>query len=149
MKRTPLAIVIGLAVLVAGCGSSNSSHSKSASTSSVQSVTSQVRAPTTSPKYVAPSRSAPLMHGKVQIAYQNIAITPDAVRVKLGSTITWTNYDPVEHNVVSAKRSPIKFASANFGEGQSFTIKVTKPGLIHYQCTIHPSTMNGSIEVVR
>ena len=37
----------------------------------------------------------------MQIAYRNIAIAPDTVRVKVGSTIRWTNYDSVEHNVTS------------------------------------------------
>ena len=36
-----------------------------------------------------------------------------------------------------------------FGEGQTFTVKVTKPGVIHYECTIHPATMNGTIDVVK
>ena len=34
-------------------------------------------------------------------------------------------------------------------EGGTFKVKVTRPGLIHYECTIHPTTMNGTIEVVR
>lgn len=83
----------------------------------------------------------------MQVAYRNIAIDPDTLRVKVGSTIKWTNFDSVEHNVTS-KGGPQTFASKNFGEGGSFEVKVTKPGIIHYVCTIHPTTMNGSIEVV-
>jgi plastocyanin len=86
--------------------------------------------------------------GVVQIAYRNIAIDPDTVRVKVGSTIKWTNYDPVEHNVTS-ESGPIKFASKNFSEGHTIEFKMTKPGVIHYECTIHPTTMNGTIEVVK
>ena len=52
----------------------------------------------------------------MQIAYHNIAINPDTVKVKVGSTIKWTNYDPVEHNVTS-EGGPQKFASKDFGEG--------------------------------
>ena len=37
----------------------------------------------------------------MQIAYRNIAIDPDTLRVKVGSTVKWTNYDSVEHNVTS------------------------------------------------
>jgi plastocyanin len=84
----------------------------------------------------------------VQIAYHNIAIDPDTVRVKVGSTVKWTNFDPVEHNVTS-KGGPTSFASKNFGEGHSFEVKLTKAGLIHYLCTNHPTTMNGTIEVVQ
>jgi len=86
--------------------------------------------------------------GVVKIAYRNIAINPDTVKVKVGSTMSWTNYDAVEHNVTSAGGSQ-KFASKTLGESASFSIKAERPGLIHYLCTIHPASMNGTIEVVR
>ena len=89
-----------------------------------------------------------MQSGVVKIAYRNITIAPDTVKVKVGSTIVWTNYDPVEHNVTS-QSGPDRFSSKNFGEGQSFRVTLTKPGVIHYLCTIHPTSMNGTIEVVR
>jgi plastocyanin len=85
--------------------------------------------------------------GLVQIAYRNIAIDPDTVRVKVGSTIRWTNYDSEEANVTS-EGGPYKFASKNFGEGGTFELKASRPGVIHYECTLYPVTMNGTIEVV-
>jgi len=85
--------------------------------------------------------------GLVQIAYRNIAIDPDTVRVKVGSTIKWTNYDSVQANVTS-EGGPQRFASKNFGEGGTFELKAEKPGVIHYECTLFPTTMNGTIEVV-
>ena len=100
---------------------------------------------TTTPKF-APA-SGPVKSGTVQIAYRNIAIAPDALRVKVGSTIKWTNFDTVAHNVTS-EGGPQKFASKDFGEGGTFEIKALKPGVIHYECTIHPASMNGTIEVV-
>ena len=84
----------------------------------------------------------------MQIAYRNIAIDPDTLKVKVGSTIKWTNYDSVEHNVTS-EGGAAKFASKNFGEGGTYEIKANKPGVIHYECTIHPASMNGTIEVVK
>ena len=69
------------------------------------------------------------------------------IRVKVGSTIKWTNYDAIEHNVTSEGGSQ-KFASKNLGAGGTFEIKATNPGVIHYECTIHPASMNGTIEVV-
>ena len=41
-----------------------------------------------------------------------------------------------------------RFASGNFGQGGSFEVRVSRPGVIDYECTIHPATMNGAIEVV-
>jgi plastocyanin len=86
--------------------------------------------------------------GTVQIAYRNIAIAPDTLKVKVGSTIKWTNFDSVEHNVTS-EGGPQKFASKDFGENGTYELKVNKPGVIHYECTIHPASMNGTIEVVK
>jgi plastocyanin len=102
--------------------------------------------PDTTPKFAR--ASGPVRSGVVNIAYRNIAIAPDTVRVKLGSTIKWTNYDPIPHNVTS-EGGVAKFASKNFGEGGTFEFTVTKPGLIHYENTLQPTTMNGTIEVVQ
>ena len=153
------AAVVGCATLLlaAGCGSSGGTNATSTSpggstgsapatpTESTPAASLKV---TTTPKYASPSPSAPVQSGTVMIAYRNIAISPDTVRVKVGTTIKWTNYDAVEHNVTS-EGGPQSFASKDFGEGGTFEIKATKPGLIHYQCTIHPASMNGTIEVVR
>lgn len=98
-------------------------------------------------QYAKVPASAPVKSGTVEIAYRNIAIDPDTVKVKLGSTIKWTNYDSVPHNVQS-EGGPLKFSSGNFGEGKSYELKVTKAGVIHYECTLEPETMNGTIEVV-
>ena len=83
----------------------------------------------------------------MQVAYRNITIAPDTLKVKVGSTIKWTNFDNVAHNVTS-EGGPQQFASKDFGEKGTYEIKALKPGVIHYECTIHPASMNGTIEVV-
>jgi plastocyanin len=140
-------------VFTTGCGSSNSSSSTStgtttAGTSTTTSTSGGGLKAYTTPKYASPSASAPVQSGVVQIAYRNIAIDPDTTKVKVGSTLKWTNYDSVEHNVTS-EGGPQKFSSKDFGENGTFEIKTLKPGVIHYQCTIHPASMNGTIEVVK
>lgn len=166
MRTGPVAVVIACfaLLLAAGCGSSSSSSNTTTSTTTITnangstSTTSGAGTSSTSstpkgftadttPKFASPASSAPVQSGVVQIAYRNIAIAPDTVRVKVGSTIKWTNYDSVEHNVTS-KGGVATFHSKNISEGETFEIKVTKPGIIHYECTIHPTTMNGTIEVV-
>ena len=145
-KGLLLGVLMGCSALLlfaAGCGSSGSSSSTAASTS-----TSGALKTDTTPKYAAPASSTPVQSGTVQIAYRNIAIDPDTVKVKVGSTLVWTDYDDVTHNVTS-QSGPAHFASANLDEGSKFSYKVTKPGLIHYECTYHPASMNGTIEVVK
>jgi plastocyanin len=152
MKTGIAALLASCALLVAaGCGSSGGSISSAGTTATTTATThtstSSLKA-TTKPKYGAPSSSAPVQSGLVSIAYRNIAINPDTARVRVGSTIRWTNYDSVEHNVTS-ESGPQKFASKTFGENGTFEVKTTSPGVIHYLCTIHPASMNGTIEVVR
>ncbi len=140
-------------VAFAGCGSSSSSSSSSSASSPSSSTASTKPATTstgslkvtTTPKFVP--ASGPVKSGTVQIAYRNIAIAPDAPKVKVGSTIRWTNFDSIAHNVTS-EGGPQKFASKDFGQKGTFEIKALKPGVIHYECTIHPASMNGTIEVV-
>ena len=62
--------------------------------------------------------------------------------MKAGTTVRLTNYDPIEHNVTSIG-GPQPFPSKNFGEGRSFEVKLTHPGLVHFECTIHPATSTG------
>ncbi len=149
--RRGLSILIAcssLAVAV-GCGSSKSSTTSStaASTPAPASTSGELKT-TTTPKYVAPAASAPVQGGVVQVAYRNITIAPDTLKVKAGTTVRWTNYDAVEHNVTS-ESGPQHFASSDFGESGTYEVKLTRPGVIHYECTIHPASMNGTIEVVK
>jgi plastocyanin len=144
-------------VALSGCGSSSGSNSSStagASSSSAATTptsagastsTSSALKLTTTPKFA--KATGPVRSGLVRIAYRNIAIAPDTVRVKVGSTIQWTNFDNIEHNVTS-EGGPQHFASKNFGEGGKFETKALKPGVIHYESTNYPATMNGTIEVV-
>ncbi|MGH2853824.1 MAG: cupredoxin domain-containing protein [Solirubrobacteraceae bacterium] len=146
MSVASVCVACAALVLAAGCGSSGSSSTGTTATKAKTS-SEGLKADTT-PKFASPSSSEPVQSGVVQVAYRNIAIDPDTVRVKVGSTIKWTNFDPVEHNVTS-KSGPVSFASKNFGEGHAVEFKMTRPGVIHYLCTIHPATMNGTIEVVK
>lgn len=151
MRRAIVALTACCALaFAAGCGSSSSSTTGSTtqSAATTTTATSGIK-PDTTPKYATPPASAPVQSGVVQIAYRNIAIDPDTVKVKVGSTLKWTNFDSVEHNVTSAAGAAQKFASKDFGENGTYEVKVLKPGVIHYTCTIHPASMNGTIEVVK
>jgi plastocyanin len=149
MKRAlPVLAACAALTFAAGCGSSKSSATTNTTTATGTTGTAKSGLTTNGKiNYAAPPANAPVQSGLVKINYHEIAIEPDTLKVKVGSTIEWTNHDPVEHNVTSAS-GPTKFASKNFGEGGTFKVTVTKPGIIHYRCTLHPATMNGTIEVV-
>ncbi len=157
--RTAVAAACATCALLAlaGCGSSSSSTTTSTTAGSAGTTSSGASSTSsssqsgleanTTPNYLKPSPSEPVHSGVVNVAYRDITIQPAVLRVKVGTTVKWTNYDPVDHNVTS-ESGPQKFASEDFGEGGTYEVKLIKPGIIHYQCTIHPATMNGTIEVV-
>jgi plastocyanin len=134
-------------LLLAACGSGSSATTASTAGGKPAGTQTGSLKVATTPKFGSPPASAPVQSGLVQIAYRDIAIHPDTIQVRAGSTIRWTNYDSVEHNVTSVGGSQ-SFRSGNFGEGASYEVKLTRPGIIHYLCTNHPASMNGTIAVV-
>lgn len=108
---------------VAGCGGGSSSSSDTG----------------------ASSAPAPKSSGSVvKVSMRSIQFEPKTVTAKVGQTVEWDNQDSVDHNVVA--KSGASFKSDLFGSGKTYRTKVTKPGTIQYECTIHPG-MTGSIDV--
>jgi plastocyanin len=156
-RAAPIALLPVAVVLAGGCGGSSGPATTGAQTATGNTSTSAAGPGAShggspkldkTPSYASPSSAAPVQSGLVNVAYRHITIAPDTLKVKVGSTIRWTNYDPVEHNVTS-QGGVQRFASKDFGEGGTFEIKANRPGVIHYLCTIHPTSMNGTIEVLK
>jgi len=120
--------------LVAGCGSSSSS-SKSSSNST----------PAAAPATSTPA-AAPAAGGTIAVSMKNIQFVPTSVTAKVGQTVKWTNDDSVDHNVTAT--SGETFKSNTFGQGATFSQKLTKAGTIKYVCTIHPG-MEGTLVVTK
>lgn len=135
-----LAVSVLLAAL-AGCGSSSSSGSSSASSTPPPGTTASSSSGAAASKTKANGKT-------VDVTYQNIAIQPANITVKVGTTIKWTNKDNIAHNVTS-ESGPQQFSSSNFGQGGTFQITAKSPGVIHYVCSIHPTAMIGTITVTK
>ena len=124
------------AALIAGCGGSSSSSSKTSASS----------APAAAPSSTSTSAATPAAGGAVAVSMKNIQFSPTSITAKVGQTIKWTNDDSVDHNVTAT--SGASFKSSNFGQGASYSTKLTKAGTIQYVCTIHPG-MTGTIVVTK
>lgn len=96
----------------------------------------------------APGALTPATGGFVQVAYKYISIAPDPITVHVGQKIKWTNYDNTRHNVIS-QSGPETFTSRDLGPRSTFVFTPTKTGVIHYMCTFHPASMNGTIYVLK
>jgi nitrite reductase (NO-forming) len=106
-----------------------------------------------------PSSSAPTNTNKVSIVsgastLGNKAFSPNLIRIKAGTTVTWTNNDNNLHTVTSGIPN-----TANAGEAfdsgltalimptKTYSHKFTNTGESSYFCRVHP-TMVGKILVV-
>lgn len=109
-------------VLVSACGSTDTASTgtttPSARATSSNSAGVKIQQAPGSPSTAS---SSPVRGGVVEVAYRNIAIAPDLLRVKVGTTIRWTNEDPLVHNV-TCKSGPQTFASKTLSQGQTFQI---------------------------
>ncbi|MGA9352290.1 MAG: cupredoxin family copper-binding protein [Terriglobales bacterium] len=79
----------------------------------------------------------------VAVQIDNFSFTPQEIKVKAGTTITWTNHDDIPHTVVSTDEA---FKSRALDTDDKFTATLTKPGTYAYFCSIHPK-MTGKIVV--
>jgi len=85
--------------------------------------------------------SAPVAH----VDIDNFDFAPMALKVTVGTTVTWANHDDVPHTVMSAD-DPVAFRSPALDTDDSFSFTFTKPGTYKYFCSVHPK-MVGTVVV--
>src|ERR1043165_2364899 len=78
----------------------------------------------------------------VAVKIGNFTFGPQEVKVKAGTTVTWTNEDDIPHTVVS----PNNFRSKPLDSEDKFSFTFTTPGTYKYFCSLHPH-MTGTIVV--
>jgi plastocyanin len=88
--------------------------------------------------------------GGAQVSMQNIQFDPKDITVKPGETITFTNDESVPHDVHKQSGPGGDFASGPDGgmqQGDTFDLKLDKPGKYEYVCHVHAPGMAGTITV--
>lgn len=69
--------------------------------------------------------------------------TPNNIKVRLGSTVTWNNIDSAAHTATASDGS---FDSGLVMSGKAFSYKFNTAGTFDYSCTVHP-WMKGIVTV--
>src|SRR5262249_6599848 len=72
----------------------------------------------------------------------HLTFGPQELKVKAGTTVTWTNEDDMPHTVVS----PNNFRSKVLDAEGTYSFTFTTPGAYKYFCSLHPH-MTGTIVV--
>jgi amicyanin len=70
------------------------------------------------------------------VTIENFAYSPPAIKVKVGTKVTWTNKDSVEHNVVGDDLKDLN--GKLLKKGESFSYTFDKAGTYSYHCMPHP-----------
>jgi plastocyanin len=78
------------------------------------------------------------------VSIDNFTFTPASLKVKAGTTVTWTNRDDIPHGIASSDNAFKKSKALDTDDSYSFTF--TTPGTFQYFCYIHPH-MVGTIVV--
>ena len=78
----------------------------------------------------------------VAVKIGNFTFGPQELKVKSGTTVTWTNEDDIPHTIVSINN----FRSKALDSDDKFSFTFTTPGTYKYFCSLHPH-MTGTIVV--
>ena len=129
---------VAAAVLLAGCGGSDSGTTKpetAASTSTSAVANGTVKA------------AAPAANSAVTV--KQFQFMPAELTVKAGTSVTWTNQDDILHTATSGATpgtSDGKFDGQMDGRGKSFSHVFDQPGRYPYFCSRH-TWMTGTVVV--
>jgi plastocyanin len=86
--------------------------------------------------------TTPALAADVAVKIGNFTFGPQELKVKSGTTVTWTNEDDIPHTVVSVNN----FRSKALDSDEKFSFTFATPGTYKYFCSLHPH-MTGTIVV--
>ena len=88
--------------------------------------------------------------GGGKVSLKNIQFNPKDITVKPGQAITFTNDESIPHDVHESSGPGPDFSSGGDGgmqQGDTFELKLDKPGKYQYVCHVHAPGMAGTITV--
>jgi plastocyanin len=133
MTKALVLILASLTLGLAACGGDDDSGGSSSGGSSGQS-----------------SGGSSSSGGGASVSMKNVQFDPKDVTVKAGQTITFTDDESIPHDVHKESGPGGDFASGPDGgmqQGDTFKLKLDKPGTYKYVCHVHAPGMAGTITV--
>ena len=82
--------------------------------------------------------------GSATVIMRQTSFVEDQIIVSVGTAVTWTNEDTIPHTSTSNNDL---WDSGNMSPGDSFEFVFDEPGTYDYFCSIHPSSMRGTVVV--
>ena len=82
--------------------------------------------------------------GENEVYMNSMSFGPRTLKVKVGTTVIWTNQDVTSHTVTFDDGS---VESGELAPGDSYEFTFTTAGTYNYHCSMHPEQMKAVIEV--
>lgn len=143
MNKALIIGLLALALLLSGCTSAPTTPTPQPTETPVTTVTITATATTTAPTTTATATTQVTSAGAA-VVISNYAYNPQAITITNGTTVTWTNNDPVAHTVTSVTGV---FDSSSISPGSTWSYTFNQTGTFEYSCTIHPSIPHGTVTV--
>jgi amicyanin len=86
--------------------------------------------------------AVPAVAADASVKIDNFTFGPQELKVKAGTTVTWTNGDDIPHTIVSINN----FRSKVLDTDGTYSYTFAAPGTYTYFCSLHPH-MTGTIVV--
>lgn len=90
----------------------------------------------------AATSAAPVATDQVDLP-RSYRFAPAAITVPAGRAVTWTNHDNFTHSVRLLDGGEVQMMKP----GESVSLTFNTPGLFRYDCSLHPTDMQGSVLV--
>jgi len=97
----------------------------------------------------------------IRMDIKDFAYEMPNIKIKQGTTVTWTNQDAVQHNVIkdhdgnsshgainAAEMQSDVFSGPLLAKGESYSFTFTTLGDFPYHCAPHERTMTGNVTVI-
>ena len=81
------------------------------------------------------------------VTIKDFEFVPKEIKVKVGTTVTWTNAGTTAHSATAIDKS---FNTRNLQPGETKSVTFTTPGTVVYHCVFHgnPDDRSGMIGTV-
>lgn len=86
----------------------------------------------------------------VNVSIHDLSFSPINIKIKKGTTVTWTNQDNVLHDVVAddpANSGGLPATHSTFARDGTYSNTFSSVGVFSYHCSVH-TFMQGAVEVV-
>lgn len=134
-----LVVVVSALLLLAACGSNNTSNTGTATTPTVAQPT-LTPSPTATPTAIQPTptvaKGSPQIVTIITESNGSFAFSPTTLTITAGTTVIWKNMSSAPHTVTSDDGKT--FDSGTMPIGGTFRFTFTTSGTFPYHCNYHP-----------